>query len=375
MKLPSFLKKSLKSIQRKSNLSLFEKYVYNRNGGKGGNIKRLNIWQLKEKFRQFPDFLKTTIWHDTLSFGFTKQTITIFILVFIVLFFNLSKAHALADEKALLEVGDEKSVRVIENLNQYTPFLNEDTEGLTNVLAGESGEYITKPQISETVESPYIYTVREKETLTQIAAKFNLHVATIIEANDLKTEDIEKLRPGTVLTIPPYDTSTSLAWLDEINRVKAEEEAKARAEAEKKKRQQAKLALQSGKQTAASGYSGAAGSNFIVPIISKGITRGIGRGHTGIDYRADVGTKVVASQTGRVIEITSGWAGGWGNSVVLDHGNGITTRYAHLSRIAVSIGQTIGQSDTVGSSGSTGFSTGPHLHFEARRNGSVIYPF
>ena len=331
-------------------------------------------------FRKTQYFLKETIWRDTISISFSKQTMTILVLSFFVFAFNISKANAQLQEKALLTVGNESSVEIIKNITEYTPFLEENTDELIDFLNGEDSGLIEKPTIQETIQSPNSYTVQKGETLSQIAAKFNLHVATIIEASDLTISEISNLQPGTVLTIPPYDTSTSMAWLDEINRIKVEKEAKAKAEADKIAKQRAALATKtkktgSSKLTSGATYSGAENSNFIVPISSKGITRGISRGHTGIDYRADTGTPVTAANNGTIIEITAGWSGGWGNSVVISHGNGITTRYAHLSRSSVSVGQLVGQGAIIGYSGSTGFSTGPHLHFEARRNGSVINPF
>ncbi|MBQ2671835.1 MAG: peptidoglycan DD-metalloendopeptidase family protein [Clostridia bacterium] len=79
------------------------------------------------------------------------------------------------------------------------------------------------------------------------------------------------------------------------------------------------------------------------------------------------GAKIVASASGKVIFAGSG--GGYGKYVVIDHGNGISTLYAHMSSVAVSVGQQVSQGQTIGNVGSTGHSTGPHLHFEYRVNG------
>ncbi|MEK7461198.1 MAG: M23 family metallopeptidase, partial [Patescibacteria group bacterium] len=133
--------------------------------------------------------------------------------------------------------------------------------------------------------------------------------------------------------------------------------------------------LASVRERSSESYAGNSGGNFIVPINHNGISRGIGRGHTGIDYRANVGTAVAAAADGRVIEITHGWAGGWGNSILVDHGGGWTTRYAHLSDNVVGVGNSVGQGQLIGYSGNTGRSTGPHLHFESRINGRAVQPF
>ena len=69
-----------------------------------------------------------------------------------------------------------------------------------------------------------------------------------------------------------------------------------------------------------------------------------------------------------------GWLGGYGNLVVVDHGNGLSTAYAHASSILVSVGQSVSQGQTVSLVGSTGHSTGPHLHFEVRVNGVAVDP-
>jgi murein DD-endopeptidase MepM/ murein hydrolase activator NlpD len=97
-----------------------------------------------------------------------------------------------------------------------------------------------------------------------------------------------------------------------------------------------------------------------------------GRMHEGIDIAGGSGTPIAAAATGTVI--SAGWSGGYGQLVVLDHGNGLSTAYAHLSSIAVSAGQTVPQGSVVGGMGTTGSSTGVHLHFEVRVNGSAVDP-
>ncbi len=94
--------------------------------------------------------------------------------------------------------------------------------------------------------------------------------------------------------------------------------------------------------------------------------------HAGIDFRAPTGTRIVATAPGTVI--TAGKNGGYGNMVEIDHGNGITTRYAHLSTILVNAGDKIRTGEPIARSGSTGRSTGPHLHYEVRLNGEAVDP-
>ncbi len=94
--------------------------------------------------------------------------------------------------------------------------------------------------------------------------------------------------------------------------------------------------------------------------------------HTGIDLRGEIGEPVHATAAGKVT--IAGSEGGYGNIVELDHGNGLATRYGHLSQIDVKVGQTVHIGQVVGRIGSTGRSTGPHLHYETRINGEAVNP-
>ena len=118
------------------------------------------------------------------------------------------------------------------------------------------------------------------------------------------------------------------------------------------------------------------------PIVQAAITSGFGPRidpflgtvamHTGVDFRALSGTPARATAGGTVT--IAEYTGGYGNMVEIDHGNGITTRYGHLSRIDVTVGQVVSKGDIVGHTGSTGRSTGPHLHYEVRIDGAPIDP-
>lgn len=94
--------------------------------------------------------------------------------------------------------------------------------------------------------------------------------------------------------------------------------------------------------------------------------------HSGVDFPVGSGTPIFATADGKVI--SAGWNGGYGNTVILDHGGGITSLYAHNSSLVVSAGQTVTKGQVVSRAGSTGVSTGPHLHFEIRINGSTTDP-
>jgi murein DD-endopeptidase MepM/ murein hydrolase activator NlpD len=94
--------------------------------------------------------------------------------------------------------------------------------------------------------------------------------------------------------------------------------------------------------------------------------------HTGQDIDAPPGAPVIAGATGQVIFV--GWQNGYGQLIVIDHGGGLTTRYGHLSHIDVQLGQVVNRGEFIGKVGSTGRSTGPHLHYEVRLNDEPVNP-
>jgi len=94
--------------------------------------------------------------------------------------------------------------------------------------------------------------------------------------------------------------------------------------------------------------------------------------HAGIDFQASTGAKVVSTGAGTVI--AAEYSGGYGNLVEIDHGHGITTRFGHLSKLLVKKGDRVSAGDVIGRAGTTGRSTGPHVHYEVRRNGQAVDP-
>ena len=129
-------------------------------------------------------------------------------------------------------------------------------------------------------------------------------------------------------------------------------------------------------------YTGGGGGGMIWPI-SGPITSEFGwrvhpitgtqKFHSGIDIGGDYGEPVAAAASGVVTDAC--WISGYGNTVIIDHGGGVTTLYGHNQGFAVSEGQSVSQGQTIAYCGSTGNSTGPHCHFEVRVNGSVVSPY
>ncbi|MGN0938379.1 MAG: murein hydrolase activator EnvC family protein [Selenomonas sp.] len=128
---------------------------------------------------------------------------------------------------------------------------------------------------------------------------------------------------------------------------------------------------------------GSSGSGGMIWPISGPITSEFGwrthpitgdqRFHSGLDIGGDYGIPVHAAQGGTVTY--AGWISGYGNTVIIDHGGGITTLYGHNQSLAVSEGQSVSQGETISYCGSTGNSTGPHCHFEVRQNGEPVSPY
>ena len=110
----------------------------------------------------------------------------------------------------------------------------------------------------------------------------------------------------------------------------------------------------------------------ILTVQNKNIKQQIDDWHPGIDIAVDFGTPVYASAAGAVEQ--AGWNGGYGRYVKLDHGNGYETAYGHMSGIAVTEGEAVRKGDIIGFAGSSGYSTGPHIHFEVLVDGQFVDP-
>lgn len=165
--------------------------------------------------------------------------------------------------------------------------------------------------------------------------------------------------------------------VQEFEKKKAEEEAAAKAKAEAEAAKSRAVEVSSRSATSSRGASiPATGASFMRPVTGGTITSPYGRRnsgfHTGLDIASSTGTPIYASASGTVK--FAGTQGGYGKLVIIDHGNGYQTYYAHCSALYVSAGQTVKQGENISAMGSTGNSTGPHVHFEIRYNGNTLNP-
>ncbi len=251
----------------------------------------------------------------------------------------------------------------------------------------------TATQVSDKVRDKVLeYQVQPGDTVSAIAGKFGVTTDTIRWENSLKS--LNDIKPKQVLRILPVsgvlhkvnrgETIYSIAKKYEANsqaivdfpfNTFSDNESFSLAvgqdliipDGKKPNEVPSGTSRNLAQRTPSAGAVSASG-NFAWPIGGV-ITQRFAWYHRAIDIATKLGTPVVAADSGRVV--VAGWPdnSGYGNRVVLDHGNGFTTLYAHLSRIDVVAGQTVKRGDVVGLEGSTGRSTGPHLHFEIRYNG------
>lgn len=140
---------------------------------------------------------------------------------------------------------------------------------------------------------------------------------------------------------------------------------------EQNRKKQYQVTSRGGTTRVNSKYKGGAPMASYTYISSYYGKRGSGN-HTGVDFAAPAGTHIYAWKSGKVTFV--GWSGGYGKFIIVDHGDGSVSRYAHCSGYAVSQGQTVSKGQTIGYVGTTGNSTGNHLHFEIKINGSFVNP-
>ena len=232
------------------------------------------------------------------------------------------------------------------------------------------------------------YTVQEGDSVYNIAAHFDLKSDTLLSFNQLGAGRL--IHPGDKLRVPSVDglvhvvqnsdtlEDISLAYKVEISEIVSANEIADRDAISVGQ----KLFLPNAKKPKSSSYGPSYGAMVFSRPASGRISSKYGmrthpvtgrwQMHAGIDIACGHGARILAARSGVVTH--TGRLGGYGNLVVIQHDNGYSTRYGHLSRINVRRGQRVRERQTIGRAGSTGVTTGPHLHFEVRLNSKAINP-
>lgn len=307
----------------------------------------------------------------------------------------------------------QNSLATNENLeNNNLPIFNDDgdlifkqliTPGsslLENNQNNTDNQNNTSPQRNSLV----YYTVQDGDTVSTISRRFNISVNTILWANNLTAYGL--IRPGDILTILPYsgvlytvhsgDTVTQLAnkYGVDAKQILSYNDLSSGLKIGQK------IVIPGGRPISqattvavskpASSYTGlsaiqdfiktpspspaAKSSGMVWPTAGHNITQYFSWHHPALDIANHIGTPIYAAADGVVLIAQGGWNGGYGNTVLLDNGNNMRTRYGHASKLLVSPGDTVKKGQVIALMGSTGNSTGPHLHFEVLVSGVHYNP-
>lgn len=261
------------------------------------------------------------------------------------------------------EASEETAKAVEPTLIEYTVKTSDTVEGIANTYgikpstitasnnlsansALSEGQKLTFPSVDGIV-----YKIKGGETLWDLSNLYKVSSEEIIAANKLENPD--KLKLDQTIIIPKAEKFLAL---------EATTSSSSKTSSSTKKSTTSKtttVALNRGARPA----SGSISSNF---------GERWGRDHNGVDIASPTGTNIYAYQSGKVT--FSGWKNGYGNVVIISHGNGMETYYGHCSKLLVKAGQSVEKGQHIAEVGSTGRSTGPHLHFEVRKGGTPINP-
>jgi len=316
-----------------------------------------------------------------------------------------------ADERLVIETFDQEAdispvqQSYLDNLGSFQPQPKvvvdgeyEDDDG-GEIPTIQDGSAIVKPEIASTKltkrarKENVDYTVKPGDTISTIAEEFEISVSTILWENDLNAYSI--IRPGDKLVILPQSGLTHKVLSgDSIGKIaqkyEVEEETvitSNKLAANAKLTVGDKLFIPGGKKAAYvaskpktyTGFSAikelvttpnaapTAGNKMNWPTVGHRITQYYTWKHYAVDIANKTGTPIYAADSGE-IEV-AGWGTGYGNQILIDHGGGKKTRYGHMSKFYVKKGDKVTKGQAIGEMGSTGWSTGPHLHFEVIING------
>lgn len=300
-------------------------------------------------------------------------------------------------EVGLIDISYGETIEVVE------AYLLEDEL----ISVEEAVNLVTKEQ-----ETQVIYKVQSGDTLSQISLSQNIPLDELIAKNDALENENSMIRVGQELIITVPEPDLSVIWKKEevlVEDYEAEVQYVANDSwytTQKKTLQEPSAGRR--KVVAVTTYKNGqvVGREIVkeevyaeaVPkIVERGTkipptyikplsggrisskfgarsapTKGASTNHKGIDWATPIGTPIVASNGGKVV--TAGWVSGYGYAVYINHDDGRQTRYGHLNKVLVKVGQYVSQGEKIALSGNTGRSTGPHLHFEIRINGTAVNP-
>ena len=285
------------------------------------------------------------------------------------------------------------------------PANNTPSRLFTTELGEETGNFESLQRIAlpftivpdrprDTLET---YTVQAGDTILGIAGKYGLQPETILWANPTIEQNPDRISIGDQIKVMPVNGVLHVVKAgDTLSSIAAKYKVTAEAIVGYKGNHlsNATAALVVGAEVIVPGgqkqivaqqvvtdYSGPVptsalkGSGAFLWPTSGSITQKYWSGHAAIDIGSWTGAPVKASDGGYVVEAGRGWSSGYGNHVVIDHGNGFRTLYAHLNSIFVSPGENVSKGQQIGTVGNTGNSTGPHLHFEVIYQGVRRNPY
>ena len=314
-------------------------------------------------------------------------------------------------DETLFRIGENenKLVEVTAELNEKHGVLEKRVRDIyingqisyLDVLFGaqDFGDFLTRMDLlkrvmirdSELVANVLAYQNEIKEVGKQLEADKRIQEELATKAEAAKNISLEKVAKQQALidlmqndkAIYDQQYDEMMASSAEVERLIQESKYRKAAEEEARRRQEqmaqaGNVEVFDGEEYVMQSYGGGMIWPISGPITSEFGWRthpifGSARFHSGLDIGGDYGMPIHAAQSGIVIE--SGWIGGYGNTIMIEHGGGIVTLYGHNESLAVGVGQHVNQGDVIAYCGSTGNSTGPHCHFEVRIGGEPVSPW
>lgn len=316
------------------------------------------------------------------------------------------KEEQIEEAKAELETAKVTENRQYEDMKLRIQYMYENgqTGLLESMMQSESiAELLNRAEYASQITSYDRKMLEEyRKTRQEVALKEEAlktehqELLTLQDSTKAKQSSVKTLMASKEAELASYETKIASAQgeIDQYNAdIKAQEEHMARVEAEiRRKEEEARKAEEARRAEEAKKNQSSVGgdstvkkgnTNFIWPCPASGRissafgdrsspTEGASTNHKGIDIPAPSGSSIVAAADGKVVISTYSYSAG--NYIMIDHGGGLTTVYMHCSQLLVKEGETVKQGQTIAKVGSTGYSTGPHLHFGVRSGGSYVNP-